>query len=892
MAQQDQASPGVLKCSLLRDSLHVDESSFSFNNLNLINTGAEKLDIEVHFITPEFIDIISGKEIKASVEASRSYILPFRFGFARKTVLVAWYPVTAEIRVKQTGVVIKKTFYLRPKENNNWKASLKQSSITFTSADKEIVFEIMIQNSGNSPDVYEISFDTELQLDQPKKNLSIVLQPGTKKAVPVRILLNPKESRLIKRQAIDILVRNNAGEQKLMQQFISLIGFTYMGPTERWNKMPLVLELILQNLASSQPFTYFNARGVINLNDNSRLGIQYQSNYFYKGYSINAQIARLEYEKGRFNAGIGSIVDFNNFLVDGMGGRLAYRAKNKSIIEVLGAKGRTGNTEYYNVRMYSPSGRKIAFSSNIISNLDKTSSVNSYLALNRMDWTLNKSTRVAMEFGAGAERIKRAKLDTSLTGLQWGYMIEKAGKNFQLRSNMNWYSKNFPGFNRGFQYQLHEVKLLGEQLFAGLFLEKNYRSYNSPQDSVIRFMYNLYTSEYGLRMGFRLPKGSLTLSPGVLTQRQDSLSAVTAKMYKIGLNANFQFTNNIFLSLYSNAGQVFLDRPSVNVRSFKSFTNLMTFQDRSYGFNLLYDEGPYYYYEIKQFINEPTRFKRLQVSPFVEVPLVRWHLAYRLQLNCMREEPNRANLYLVYNNLQYSSYKKGLDVGVTGQWSVQGTEKPLVNATLRKKLSVPVLKNVKSVNLAVKLFLDNDANGKFSSGDEAVTDAVILANDALLISNKDGIITFKNIDRRPLRLDLGHISHLKGWIPKAGYSQLVMPGTAATFYVPFSKSRMITGNLLLIKDDKSYLTMDLEAIRLTAVSNTGETYTSLTKVAGEFFFNLPAGEFTISINQAVFDENFRPVETTKLADLINNEHLHLQFEIRQKKRQLNMHKVN
>jgi hypothetical protein len=119
---------------------------------------------------------------------------------------------------------------------------------------------------------------------------------------------------------------------------------------------------------------------------------------------------------------------------------------------------------------------------------------------------------------------------------------------------------------------------------------------------------------------------------------------------------------------------------------------------------------------------------------------------------------------------------------------------------------------------------------------------------------------------------------------------LLTPGTESTYYIPFSKSKVVSGNLLLIKDEKSSLSMDLEAIRMIAVDSSGETFYTLTNAEGEFFFNLPAGNYTISINQAVFDENFRPVELTKLADLINNEHLQLQFEIRQKKRQLNIHK--
>jgi hypothetical protein len=203
---------------------------------------------------------------------------------------------------------------------------------------------------------------------------------------------------------------------------------------------------------------------------------------------------------------------------------------------------------------------------------------------------------------------------------------------------------------------------------------------------------------------------------------------------------------------------------------------------------------------------------------------------------------------------------------------------------------MPVLLNKNSANLNIKLYLDKNTDGKFNEGDEPVSNAQVIAADAMVMTNDQGVIVFRNIDRKIIHLDLSHISHLKGWIPKAGYNQLLTPGTEPIAYIPFSRSKVISGNLLLIRDEKSSLSMDLEAIRMIAVDSSGETFYTLTNAEGEFFFNLPAGNYTISINQAVFDENFRPVELTKLADLINNEQLQLQFEIRQKKRQLNIRK--
>jgi hypothetical protein len=203
---------------------------------------------------------------------------------------------------------------------------------------------------------------------------------------------------------------------------------------------------------------------------------------------------------------------------------------------------------------------------------------------------------------------------------------------------------------------------------------------------------------------------------------------------------------------------------------------------------------------------------------------------------------------------------------------------------------MPVLINKNSANINIKLYLDKNSDGKFSESDEPVRNAQVVAGTALMMTNNEGMIVFKNIEKKMINLDLSHISHLRGWIPKGGFDQKFIPGKESTFYVPFVKSKVVTGNLLLIKDDKSSITMELEAIRMIAVSSSGEIFNALTNANGEFFFNLPSENYTISINQSVFDDSFRPVETTMLADLVNNDKLQLQFEIRQKKRQINLRK--
>jgi hypothetical protein len=361
-------------------------------------------------------------------------------------------------------------------------------------------------------------------------------------------------------------------------------------------------------------------------------------------------------------------------------------------------------------------------------------------------------------------------------------------------------------------------------------------------------------------------------------------------MYKITVNANWKISDKWWFSMFSNLGQIRIAADIQKHKPISTFNNFLSLQSSRYGLTLRYDDGPYYYYEIKQYLLSPVPFQRIQAAPFMQVPISKWNLFYRLQLNYSKEQPTNSNFLVVNNDVQYSSPNTGLDIGLITQYNVLSSEHPYVNFTVRKRLFMPVFKNKKSKNFTVVLFLDGNNNNKLDAGEKVVPGARILANNELLLTNEKGAVEFRNTELEVFSMDYSHISTLQGWIPKLGYSQQLKPGKEKLLLVPFTRSRIVVGNLALIRDDKSSLTMQLDGIRMIAVGSRGETFNTLTNSEGAFFFNLTADNYTITINQSVFDENFKPTETSKSIDLINNEKLNIQFEIRQRKRLINIRK--
>lgn len=888
VAQQNNGLPELVRVHFLNDSVPVEENNYSFNNVSISNNSNHSLHAQLVITAPDIASVITGNIIETDIRQGESQAIPIRFTLVKNTTALAWYPFNVEIRIRELNQVIHTQFYIRPKENIKWKAILKQPAVVFMESDKQVAFNIYLENTGNSADTYSFDFRTELSLNVPKKNYALTLQPGEARMVTTQVLLSPRDIQQLKKDEITIFIKNEHGDTKMLIQQINRLGYIYSGENYNYTSMPLAIELNMQNIAGEQPFAFFNVRGYLKLKNDQQLNVLFQTNNYYKQSTAHTQKATVDYVHGPWRVTGGSIIDFNNFLVDGTGLRVQYAGLQNRSFEVMGVKSRFGNTQQFNVKFSHPVLNTVTWQANAFVNRDADKQQTSSLVLNKLEWNIDKSTRFSIEGGSGLEKISRSKLDTSLLAWQAGYHFETQKKHYQITSAISRYSENFPGLNKGFYYQLHEARVLINHFFAGPYFELNKRAYNNTGDSLVNYLFNINNREYGFRLGWQRKHFSLVVSPGVLNQVQDSATALQSRMYKVSVNANWQINDRWWLSAFSNAGRVTIPAmPATG--SFTSFTNFINVQNDRYGMQVRYDKGPYYYYEMKEYLRSPVAFSRIQVAPFIELPWARKNIFYRLQANYLNEQQTGASFFLLYNNIQYSSPKTGIDIGLTTQVNVSQKENPLINLTIRKRLQLPVYKNETARNFKMVLFLDKNNNGWPDADEERVTNARVLVNNDLLQSNSKGELVFKNTDDKEYVLDFSQIAALEGWMPKQGFRQVFKPGRDQQLYFfPFTRSNVISGSLLLLRDAQSSLTMALDGIRITAAASDGAIYNTLTNTNGEFSFNLPAGNYIISVNQAVFDDNFRIAEVSKAADLVNNQRLHLQFEIRQKKRAMNI----
>jgi hypothetical protein len=106
--------------------------------------------------------------------------------------------------------------------------------------------------------------------------------------------------------------------------------------------------------------------------------------------------------------------------------------------------------------------------------------------------------------------------------------------------------------------------------------------------------------------------------------------------------------------------------------------------------------------------------------------------------------------------------------------------------------------------------------------------------------------------------------------------------------IPFSKSCVITGCVRIELDAYSTQIIEPDHILVKATDSTGKEFSALTNAEGEYFINVPAGVYTVSLNPAAFTGSIRPVVLHQSVDLRIIQEATANFVLQEKRRSLRL----
>jgi hypothetical protein len=891
VAQDPNPFNNRLNIRFLKDSLESEEGKFAFNNVSLTNITANPLVLQYKFDIPCFVSVFGNAETTITIPPQQTQIIPIRFsGIQRNNCSTGWKPFNLQILAPELQISHTSFFWVKPKLSLKWKATLPQSYLVVTGEAKKIEFFIKIENNGNATDKYLFDFKTALPLNVNKTKYFIELKPGESKMAEIQLALNGAQLEQIRNEEITITVENGAGDRKLLIQKIVRVGNVFVDNINRWHTIPLTAEINTMNLFSGNPLAFIRLFGNIQLAQEKQLNLVYQSDNYFGKYRNNTSIHSAIYKTNKWQFQLGTMQEFNNFLINGDGLKTRYMPNKESFYEAMYIKSRLGNTDQFGVKLGTPLNKVLTIESNSFANLDHVEQVNSYFTQNKVVWAMSKGTKAWVEVGVGGEKIAKSGLDTSLPGAFTGLYFEKNTGDFTANAQLSQSTKNYPGLNKGFTQYQHDIRYQIKKISVGTYVDiSNHQPNLITRDSAIVNFFNYNNTDISARLGFNLNGFNLTFLPGIFVQQQDSANSFKAHMNKLSTQIFWSWKDKLQVTIFNNIGFVKIpERPDVN--PFFSMYNIANIQYKNFGIFSRYDLGPYYYFEIKLYAANQNKFSRLQIAPFHNLHVKKWNIIFRTQINYAISKPLADNNTYLISNIMWQKPNNKFAAGTNTNVDLKTGKASTFNLFVRKMFNMPYAPIKGMHNVQLVFYKDAESNNIKDKTDEVVANVRIYVNNTLVETNKQGELQIKNFNKPFIQMDLSTISNLRGWIPVQGFKQKIPIINNRTIFIPFKKGKVISGKLVVDKDEKSDLNLLVEGIRITATGKDGTTFSTLTNVDGEYYLNLPADQYILTINQNAIDDKFKAQDPVKNIDLINNDELKSDFLIKQKRRQINIKK--
>lgn len=876
-----------LRVTFMKDTVSQDGSVHSFNVVRISNTSSVKQAFGLDLNIPEgWSTLFSNRKVN-TIEPGQTLELPIRVAAPNTALSNQLYAIS--VILTSTGINGKSayTYIARVQANSKWRAALLNPDLKLDRLNRETYFQFSIANTGNIKTEFNINFNTSLDLNIPKRNNKVVIRAGSDTIIRAAIITDARQLEQFKAQDIGIEITDDNKEQQLLVQKVYSTNTLFRENFSKWYTSPISIELVSQNFNIADQQVYFiNSSGSLDLGNRRSLSFNFRSDDFYTENTGDTRYANVNYTDKHWNISIGDQTEFTNMLIDGFGSRVQYRSNKDYKFTALGVKSRLGNANQFSFEQEYPLTKTAVLINRTLGNLDIGNSVNSISNITEYNRRLGQSGDLVLTGGYGLERIKSPSLNHKSTGQTAGLRYNYTSSFFTARTINSITSRDFPGLERGVKRSSNEVRFLLKKYFAGAVADYNDRAVSTLDSNQLVYLFGGKTSEYGLRSGFINNRNNLTLTATVVDQLQDSISNIPFRSYKLNMNTGLGLTKDLTLSLTANFVKSF--SPSVDtIQSVYSMNAFGSIQSRRLGLNFRFDKGPLYYSELMTYARSGFQSNRFQIAPFVERSFFKSKLLTRLEFNYVRDISSDLKNYLARLDVNIDLNKRGLSMRFYGNHDF-GNANAInsLNMSIRKNITMPLVGLKKFSTLKVVLFKDNNSNNVFDLNDEPIPEANIRIGGQFFTTGKHGEAIYKNIKSGDYSLDLGQVTSIRGWIAKNGFKPTITVTDNETVYIPFQKSKFLSGRLNLVKDPLSKMQFSPSNIRITAVSSKGDAFSTLTNDEGAFFMNLPEDTYLVQINANVFNEQFRVLQETFNADLTNKQEEVITFEIRERKRSI------
>ncbi|MBL1410476.1 hypothetical protein JKG61_17090 [Sphingobacterium sp. C459-1T] len=585
----------------------------------------------------------------------------------------------------------------------------------------------------------------------------------------------------------------------------------------------------------------------------------------------------LEYEKGRHGVILGNIQESLDAPFYGRGGTYTYRdtALDQGISfglvertpNLFGGYGSSnpGLTAFARVQLGQDGPVRKRYEGQILYDNNRTDSVSSVLWTNRFD-ILRPSVPGGVHLegfmGAGVQQYHGLYYnEQSMPSLAVGLKMKKQGHGWDFSSD-NYYSTGyFPGNRRGTVQLVQRVNRRLKQVGVGMGY--SYTDYR-PQH-LNPYFYSFSSGMSKWDMPFSIPlssRGQLSIVPSYSNEYadyilQDEFVKLSARYALILTTANLRskdLKHSLFLTIEGGS-------TSLKQRWSNTFVARTDF---SYNYERLgvfgnYQSGPFQIYDMMSSLIMGREIgKRYLLGARYQGDLLQrriiWNGSVSGQVNQGWGRALNSNIqgqYRVAKLTQLQAvFQYIYNVGVTGyRYDYTNLQVGVKQQLKGQDLDRP---SVKSGDMQVFCYYDNNGNSIFDAGDEKAVNYEFTVRNILFVTDKKGQATFKKMSYGNYMLFFPLKHQYQG-----GSKVVDISRSMTRLEIPLNKVGIVQGRLSLDYDPMLSLLTNtrLDVYTIVARNEQGKMFTVRSDEQGRFEFNLPEGEYVIYPDINVFPEH-------------------------------------
>ncbi len=904
---------GLVSVSFKRVLVTINPGDMVSNVLCVSNGTDQDQAFNINFITPGGWKYFSDSLKKYNVAAGDTTYIPIRlFPAPNKIMPNKQYPIIIEIINKNGVAITSATFFCMGPRQIGWDVRTKPDNIFyFRQNDPYNFFDLLINNKGNAEQQIFISLSSLSNnlciVDSTKKNTNelfrqISLQPGADTSMRFHVCY-----KTIRRNTARIDIDNyrprspqdelsfsmnvHTSESKAAGSnfFSTNNNLKFRKPANilkvnNWGTaaVPMIAELNTYNIMGNIPGANLTLRGIYQGEKDRSVSYFVQQNFtsFRPGsftlrnnyFTVSYADKKMMISAGNINGVMGAGIPLSGKGVSGL-----YHIDNKNTVGAFLTRGPGffgAASRYAGGLIYMLKVNKDLSLTNMIGRVQLISipSAMNFIS-SRANYHLKNHN-----FNASATFTSLTISNTTYIGYlaTVGYssvllkkkILESVRISFNNSSFSNLGSKRLQIVNRT-QYQLPN-KLM-------FVLQNNFNTYYIPS---LATTYTIFNNQLFMPINMKAGK----LSPGIFYNYAD-LSTERVHFRGVGLDYSYYSMQNpmrLFssvrmgynhLPMHPDAGN-FFSLSLFNSIQWKIFTLISRY---NYGPTV----GPYIYNNISRGKYPQALYLSFQYQYQFKNP------CYLIQSNITYSNNNSFNsqntgIYTDFYFFSFSGWRVrltlGYDLSIFSSYSdsvVVGTNRNKnlaqniqIGAGIKKEFGIKLPKKLvktRFFTITYVAFIDNNGNKIRDRNEVALENVVIKTGDQEVITDKGGQATILNIKMGNYKLLVFPLDPVYGFFPRTSDSLTVIQSGIVN--IPFSRAVEISGAISVnrITDDGNPILLD--NIRITAVDSLGNSYSSLTDKNGEYKIYVPFGNYTMTVNDMIFGENFVLAQNNVKLDL-------------------------